>query len=332
MAGRIDAFIPYYDYDTVLAHVLKNHTDILTAYNGIDAARYNLKLAQITPYPDISLQVAVQKDFVVPPQQTSPSVQVGAPIPIWDQNKGAIIAAEAALVRAGEEPHRVETVLTTNLATAYAGYKNNIDALEYYRKYILPDLVVTVRGVEERRRFDPALQFTDLVQAQQNLSTSVTSYVAILGQLWTSTISVADLLQTDDLFQLAQPRELPPLPDLEQLPPLPCSHPCGSAAGAACARPPSPRRGRSRRPPRRGRRPRRSLSPKPNCFPRSRRPSHPQSSRPRRSSRPRGRMRRPRRPPSHPRPRPATRCWSRRPFCTERPRRCRDRENPVALT
>ena len=248
MAGRIDAFIPYYDYDTVLAHVLKNHTDVLTAYNGIDAARYNLKLAQITPYPDVSLQVAVQKDFAVLPQQTSPSVQLGAPIPIWDQNKGAIIAAEAALVRAGEEPHRVETVLTTNLATAYAGYKNNIDALEYYRKYILPDLVVTVRGVEERRRFDPALQFADLVTAQQNLATSVTSYLAILGQLWTSTVSVADLLQTDDLFQLAQPRELPPLPDLEQLPPLPCSHPCGSAAGAASRRPPSPRPRRSRRP------------------------------------------------------------------------------------
>ena len=175
------------------------------------------------------------------------------PIPIWDQNKGAIIAAEAALVRAGEEPHRVETALTTNLATAYAGYKNNIDALEYYRKYILPDLVVTVRGVEERRRFDPALQFADLVTAQQNLATSVTSYLAILGQLWTSTVSVADLLQTDDLFQLAQPRELPPLPDLEQLPPLPCSHPCGWAAGAAPRRPPSPR-------PRRSRRPRRSPS------------------------------------------------------------------------
>ncbi len=233
VAGRIDAFIPYYDYDTALVHVLKNHTDVLTAYNGIDAARYNLKLAQITPYfPDVSLQVAVQKDFVVPPQQTSPSVQIGAPLPIWDQNRGAIIAAEAALVRAGEEPHRVETVLTTNLATAYAGYKNNIDALEYYRKYILPDLVRTVRGVEERRRFDPALQFADLVTAQQNLSTSVTSYLAILGQLWTSTVSVADLLQTDDLFQLAEPRELPPLPDLDQLPPLPCSHPCAAGRGS----------------------------------------------------------------------------------------------------
>ena len=120
-------------------------------------------------------------------------------------------------------------MLTTNLATAYAGYKNNMDALEYYRKYILPDLVRTVRGVEERRRFDQALSLADLVTAQQNLSTSVTSYLTILGQLWTSTVSVADLLQTDDLFQLAQPCELPPLPDLDSLPPLPCRHPCAPA-------------------------------------------------------------------------------------------------------
>ena len=31
-------------------------------------------------------------------------------------------------------------------------------------------------------------------------------------------VSVADLLQTDDLFQLGQPHELPELPDLDHLP------------------------------------------------------------------------------------------------------------------
>ena len=240
VAGRIDAFVPFYDYDAVLARVLKNHTDVLTAYNGIDKARYNLKLAQVTPaFPDLDVRVAVLKEFALPPQQTTPTAQVGLPLPIWDQNRGAIIAAESALARAGEEPHRVELALTNNLATAYAGYKNNLDALEYYRKYILPDLVRTVRGVEERRRFDQALSLADLVTAQQNLSTSVTSYLVVLGQLWSSTVSVADLLQTDDLFQLAEPRELPPLPDLEGLPPLPCRHACASDA-AACAPAPLP--------------------------------------------------------------------------------------------
>ena len=233
VAGRIDAFIPSYDYDTVLAHVLQSHTDVLTARNGIDAARYNLKLAQITPaVPDVDFQVAVTKDFALPPQQVTPSASVGVPIPIWDQNKGNIRSAEAALVRALEEPHRVELNLTNTLATNYANYKNNLAALESYRKDILPDQVRAFRGVDERRRFDiQALSLTDLATAQQNLATSVTTYLTILGQLWTSTVSVADLLETDDLFQLAEPHELPPLPDLEHLAPLPCSHPCAADAG-----------------------------------------------------------------------------------------------------
>ena len=207
VAGRVDALIPYYDYDAVLAHVLQNHTDVLTARNGIDAAKYNLKLAQITPYPDVDFAVSVTKDFAVPPQQVTPTVTVGVPIPIWDQNKGNIRSAEAALVRALEEPHRVELNLTNTLATNYANYKNNLAALESYRKDILPDQVRAFRGVDERRRFDiNALSLTDLATAQQNLSTSVTTYLGILSSLWTSTVSVADLLETDDLFQLAEPQ------------------------------------------------------------------------------------------------------------------------------
>jgi cobalt-zinc-cadmium efflux system outer membrane protein len=240
VAGRIDAAIPYYEYDAVLAHVLRQHTDILSARNTVERSRYNLKLAQITPVPDVDIRAAVLKEFALPPQQYVHTLQIGMPIPVWDRNRGNIIAAEAALLRASEEPHRVETVLTNNLANAYANYKNNLDALEAYRSFILPDQIRAFRGVNERRQGgDPGVAFADLVTAQQTLVTSVQSYLGILGQIWTSVVGVADLLQTDDLFQLAEPRMLPPLPDLENLPPLSCSHACvagGPAEGcAACA-------------------------------------------------------------------------------------------------
>jgi cobalt-zinc-cadmium efflux system outer membrane protein len=224
VAGRIDAPIPYFDYDVVLAQVLNNHTDVLTARNGLDKARYNLKLAQITPFPDVDVNVSFLKEYVLPPKQTVHSVTVGLPLPIWDHNKGNIIAQEGALVRATEEPHRVETNLTNTLATNYANYKNALAGLEYYRRYILPDQVRAYRGVFERRQVDPLSAFGDLVQAQQTLAADVSSYLTILGQLWTAVVSVADLLQTDDLFQLAQPREVPALPDLEQLAAWPCCH------------------------------------------------------------------------------------------------------------
>jgi cobalt-zinc-cadmium efflux system outer membrane protein len=233
VAGRVDRLLPNYDFDAVLAHALKNHTDVLTARHGVEKARYNLKLAQVTPIPDVTVHVAAVKETTLPPFTWYTGVQVGVPVPIWDQNKGPIIAAQAALERALEEPHRVELNLTNTLSNAYTNYKNNLDALEFYRRDILPDQVRYYRGVFERRRVDQNSAFGDLVTAQQTLAASVSTYLGLLGQMWTSVVQVADLLQTDDLFQVGNPRELPDLPGLDGLTPWPCPHPAGSAAGAA---------------------------------------------------------------------------------------------------
>ena len=217
VAGRVDSAIPYYDYDAILAYVLRNHTDVLTARNGIEKARYNLKLAQVTPVPDVDVNMAVLKDYSLAPKQVCPTLTLGVPLPVWDRNKGAIMAAESALVRAEEEPHRVEMNLTNTLAAAYMNYKNNLEALEYYRRYILPDQVRAYRGAYDRRQIDPNASFGDVVSAQQTLAANVTTYLQTLGQVWTSVTSVADLIQTDDLFEFARPQAVPPLPDLEQL-------------------------------------------------------------------------------------------------------------------
>jgi cobalt-zinc-cadmium efflux system outer membrane protein len=232
VAGRVDSCIPYYDFDAIQAYVLRNHTDVLTARNGIDKARYNLKLAQVTPVPDVDVNMAVLKDYSLAPKQVTPTLTLGVPIPIWDRNKGAVMAAESALIRASEEPHRVEQSLSNTLAAAYMNYKNNLEALEYYRRYILPDQVRAYRGAYDRRQIDPNASFGDVVSAQQTLAANVTSYLQTLGQVWTSVTSVADLIQTDDLFEFARPQAVSPLPDLEHLAALPCCHPCAGAPGA----------------------------------------------------------------------------------------------------
>jgi cobalt-zinc-cadmium efflux system outer membrane protein len=229
VAGRIDRAIPYYEYDAVLAYALRNHTDVLTARNTVEQARYNLKLAQVMPIPDVDVNIGLFHDFAVPPHGTTPTASVSIPLPIWDKNRGNIMAAEAGLVRASEEPHRVAVTITNNLSSAYANYKNSLEALESYRRFILPDQVRAYRGVHERRRIDPNSAFADLVQTQQTLVANVTTYLGILSTLWTSVTSVADFLQTDDLFQLGKPLEVPPLPDLEP-PHWLCPHPCAPVA------------------------------------------------------------------------------------------------------
>jgi outer membrane protein, heavy metal efflux system len=240
VAGQVDRLIPYYDYDEVLAHVLHNHTNILTARANLDQARYNLKGAQVVPIPDVDVRADLFKEHMIQPFQNYFTLSLGIPFPIWDRNQGNILAASAAMVRAAEGPHAAEVTLTTNLATAYATYKNNLFAMDYYRRNILPDQVRYYRGVFERRRIDPNAAFGDLVQAQQVLVADVTAYLGILGSLWTSVVGVADFLQTDDLYQLGKPLALPELPDLESLHAWPCPHPNAGTEPAAVQTGPTP--------------------------------------------------------------------------------------------
>jgi outer membrane protein, heavy metal efflux system len=234
VSGSVDRFIPYYDYDEVLAYALQNHTDILTARNGVKRAQYVLKLAQVTPImPNVNVFMTLEKDFINPPHGTMQTLTLGIPLALWNQNKGNIIAAQGALIRAGEESHRVEVTLTNNLATAYGSYRDNLYAMEYYRRNILPNLVRYYRGVFARRQVDMNSSFGDLVFAQQNFASNVQAYLGILQSLWTSVVNVADFLQTDDLYQLGGRRELPQLPDFSQLPQWACGHNTVAAPSAA---------------------------------------------------------------------------------------------------
>jgi cobalt-zinc-cadmium efflux system outer membrane protein len=229
VAGQVDRFIPNYGYDEVRAYVMQNHTDLLTARNGVKKAQYLLKLAQVTPvFPNLDVRFQLAKDFTVAPYGTYQQFALGFPLPVWDQNKGNIIAAQGALVRAAEETHRVEVALTNSLAAAYGNYRNNLYSMEYYRRDILPGLVNYYRGIFARRQADPSAAFGDLVFAQQNLALNVQAYLGILQSMWMSVVGVADFLQTDDLFQLASPQ---PLPDFKQL--LPPAWACGHETVAA---------------------------------------------------------------------------------------------------
>jgi cobalt-zinc-cadmium efflux system outer membrane protein len=230
LAGRIDTMpLPLYAHDTALAHVLANHTDVRTTANGIEKARINLRAARVTAVPDISISGTAESDNTPPgPADIVASVNVGVVLPVWDLNKGAIRQAQAALMWANEEPHRVRDDLTGRLAEAFRRYDENRDLLNLYRNDILPQQVQAFRaGI--KRYYDGdvgAVLYTDLVAAEQNLVSVIGAYLPVLGAQWQAVVDVASLLQTDDLFQLAGQLPVGPLPDLQELLALPCTHPC----------------------------------------------------------------------------------------------------------
>jgi cobalt-zinc-cadmium efflux system outer membrane protein len=235
LAGSLDMPVPAYRYDDAAPRVLARHTDVLTARATLERARYNLRLAQVTPCPDIDVRVVVQKDYTGDPHNVMTGVQVGGPVPVWNRNQGNILQAEAQLVRASEEEHRVRDDLARQLADAFERYNLNRELLSPYRGTVLPDLVRVLNGVFERYlaqnvKTAGEITFLDISTAQQNLATAVTAYLQALAAQWQAIVDIGGLLQTEDLFQVGgepAPLEcLPPLPDLDRVLPLPCHHPC----------------------------------------------------------------------------------------------------------
>jgi cobalt-zinc-cadmium efflux system outer membrane protein len=221
LVGRVDMPVPVFEYNDVRARVLANHTDVRTAYFSIEKAKFNLELARITPVPDVDLNVLAQKDTTAPHNQIVHSLQVSVPVPIFDQNLGAIKQAEGLLMQANAGPDQARNNLTLSLADAFNRYKTGIENVDIAMQQTR-DQLRAYRALHARYfRGGPQLGFgfSDVVTAQQTLAGYIASYVAALGAQWLAVNDIANLLQTDDLFGVGPKKDMLPVPDLKQLGP-----------------------------------------------------------------------------------------------------------------
>jgi len=235
LAGDIEKMpLPVYRYDAVLARVLANHTDVLTAQVGIDMARYNLRLAQVQVFPDPTATMGGLLDNTQPgPVRFGGTLGVSVAIPVWNWNQGAIYQAQAMLIQAIEEPHRVRTALTASVADAFRRYDENRVLLKLWREEAMPKQVQAFRAAVKRHyAVGPAeaspLAYSDLVAAEQNLVSVIGTYGTYLAAQWQAVADVANFLQTNDIFQEAEKLEPPSENDLRKLLNLPDCHPCST--------------------------------------------------------------------------------------------------------
>jgi cobalt-zinc-cadmium efflux system outer membrane protein len=202
VAGRADAPAPAFDIDQLRDRAMARHTDVLTAENNILQARYNLRLAEVTPIPDIRTQIYIERDWSTPPYNTQVGVQSGGPIPVFDRNQGNILAAKAQLARAIQTVPRARNDLANRLAQAFETYETNRALVAYYRDRLIPSQVQVYRAVSRRYQVAQVgeLNYKDVLTAQQNLGTSVANYLTALGSLWNAVIDLASIAQLDELY------------------------------------------------------------------------------------------------------------------------------------
>ena len=156
LAGQLDGPVPQITYEAALDRILRTHTDLVTAQNAVVKARYQLRLAKITPAcPNIDTTTVIEHDFTTPPFGTTVNVQMGVPLPIFDTNRGNIISAEAAMVRASSEYDRARNSLMTSLADTFARYQTSSTTFLYYHNGILADQVRAIAACISGTRLTP---------------------------------------------------------------------------------------------------------------------------------------------------------------------------------
>jgi outer membrane protein, heavy metal efflux system len=233
LTGRAEAPVPVYPYDSALGRILERHTDVGTAQNTILRARYDLRLAQVTPIPDIATHFYFQRDNTTHPAFGQVGIQAGFAIPIWNRNQGAILAARGQLARAENDVQRVQNDLSRQLAEAYERYLNARTLAEYYRDRVLPTQVRVYRAVRDRYQQEPdKVDFNYIVTTQQTLATAVTTYLTTLSAQWQAVVDIAALLQTNDLYELDPVHGPSPIPCSQGTPPESLSAPRPVPSGA----------------------------------------------------------------------------------------------------
>ena len=205
LAGDIGMPVPNVTYADAWRWILEHHTRLITAQNSVAGAQYSLTLAHRTPWvPDLDLGAAIQRDFTTLPDQPMVySIRATVPLPLFDRNRGNILAAEGALAapsrgarrRAIVSPTRWLTPIraitptrlrwTTIVGTSLATRCNRGEACGSGTRW-----GPGFRAVYRRRH------------AQQTLAQTIQSYTQTLAAQWQAVVDLADLMEVDDLCQL----------------------------------------------------------------------------------------------------------------------------------
>lgn len=240
LAGSIDRPLLRFDYEKCLARVLARHTDVITADNGIQKMRYNLRLNEVTWVPDVTLGGTLIYDNTPPgPPRWLTFFSGSMTIPVWDRNQGGIKQAQGQLVRAIEEPHRVRAALTQTVSDAFNRLETSRTQLEMFIRQMLPHQVNAFRSTVLRHIYSTDIAFYDMLGAEQNLVSLIPMYLTTLGAYWQAVSDIASVLQTDNVYDMATEVEDCPMPDLGKLLKLPCCHPCSELPNPALKGPSS---------------------------------------------------------------------------------------------
>ena len=166
LAGNVQDGMGQLTWEETLSRLWAQSPQLASARAGVARAQAALSRECAGRIPNVDVQTAVQYDNAT--GYTFASVQVGAPIPVFNRNQGNIRRAQAELIAAQNDVKRTELELQQRLAAAFEQYTNARYQVEKYSKDILPNaqasLKLTTAGYQQGE-----FSYLSLLTAQRTL-------------------------------------------------------------------------------------------------------------------------------------------------------------------
>jgi cobalt-zinc-cadmium efflux system outer membrane protein len=134
--GELPATVEALDWNALAAAIVATSPEYEAAQVRISRAQANLQRQGVQAIPNITAQLAAGVDNGTGSGMLN--LQIGAPIPVFNQNQGNIAAARAEHCRAVHESQRIENAIKARLAVVSKDYDSALAAIRQYGEQILP--------------------------------------------------------------------------------------------------------------------------------------------------------------------------------------------------
>jgi outer membrane protein, heavy metal efflux system len=194
VAGELSGDYPVFNEEMVNRFVMTQNTQVLIARAVIDQAKYQLRRAEVEPFPNPYLGPAYQYGLLPGGEQFWFNIQFD--IPVLNRNRGGIRAARGNLHAAQENLTTIQNNLLNQAHNLLSQYEGAREMVRNYETNILPTARELLRLHQEGFR-KGLTDFSTFLQMQRSLVQVNSDYLDTLTNLWTNAVQMSGLLQLE---------------------------------------------------------------------------------------------------------------------------------------
>jgi cobalt-zinc-cadmium efflux system outer membrane protein len=202
LVGDLEAEVPSVNEETLLAQLLRDSPELKAARASVDRARAGADAARAVRIPNVRVRGGVGYNFERAGSGrdvgTEFLVEIGVPLPVFNQNQGGITAADAEIDRAQAEVRRLDLELRSRFAGVVRTYRDSVQTAERYQRDVLPRAQRAYQlylGSFQRM----AASYPQVLIAQRTLGQVRSSYVRALVDAWQNAAVIQGYLLTGGL-------------------------------------------------------------------------------------------------------------------------------------